>query len=218
MTTAIDAHSVAVLTQWFSPGYPLGAFAYSHGLETAIADGRLRDAASVEDWLTDVIAHGTGRADAILLRAAFAAPDRAAHEMIDAIARAYAVSAERVQETVLQGAAFAATTAAIWGDDTPAFTLPVAVAVAARAQNLPLDLTVAMYLQAFAANLVSAAVRLIPLGQTEGQLVLRNLIAVCRDTAEATRGLTLDDLASHCFGSDIAAMRHETLKHRIFRS
>ena len=215
MTT--DAH-ILTLAQWFSPSYPLGSFAYSHGLETAIVAGQIDSAASLRDWLRDVLAHGSGRNDCILLRAAHRCDSLEAVMQIDAHARAFASTAERLAETLVQGGAFARTTAAIWGGEMPDVTHPVAVGYAARQMDMPLELTVQLYLLAFASNLVSAAVRLVPLGQTEGQGCLAALTPLCTEIAAETKGAGLDDLASTAFLSDIAAMRHETLQHRIFRS
>lgn len=181
-------------------------------------DGRLDSAAALEDWLRDLLQHGAGRCDAILIRAGFACDGAEALGAVDAEALAYAASAERVLETTAQGMAFARTTQDIWTDAVPAQSLPVAVGYAAAGQGLPLELTVTMYLQAFASALVSGAVRLIPLGQTEGQLVLQRLGGLCEDIARLTKDATMDDLGGSCFAADIAAMRHETLEHRIFRT
>ena len=205
------------LAQWLSPAYPVGAFAYSHGLETAIRDGWVSDAASLEGWLTDVLEEGSGRVDVILLAAAHrATPDEIAE--LDAIARAFSASAERIRESQRQGAAFAATTRAVWGLDLPDLVYPVAVGRAAALAGLPLTETAALYLQAFASNLVSAAVRLVPLGQTEGQTVLARLSETCTYLAGASADQTPDDLWSNAFASDIAAMNHETMEPRLFQS
>lgn len=218
ITRPMTTDPTLILSQWFSPSYPLGSFAYSHGMETAIQSGVIATAAQAEQWLGCVLEHGTGRTDAILLRAAFDCADRDAVEALDATARAYSASAERLFETTQQGAAFARTTADVWGIEIPALTHPVACGHAAGLLGLPLETTVAMYLQAFASNLVSCAVRLVPLGQTEGQAVLRRLTALCQVVAADTRAQGSDALMSSAFASDIAAMRHETLQHRIFRT
>ena len=207
-----------ILAQWLSPAYPVGAFSYSHGLETAIQDGVVRTALSLECWLMDVLCHGTGLSEAILVAAAYDAQDGDEVMLVDATARAFVSSAERLRESVLQGAAFARTASAIHDLDLPELTYPVAVGRAARLFGLPLPLTQSMYLQSVMSNLVSAAVRLVPLGQTEGQAVLSRLTPICAETVDKADGQTLDDLSSAAFLSDIAAMRHETLKIRLFRS
>jgi len=204
-----------LLAQWLSPAYPLGSFAYSHGLETAIVEGWVADAASLQDWLAQIIATGTGRSDAILLHAAFRSDDIST---LDATGRAFAASAERLRESLHQGAAFTRTTAAIWGDDLPDLLFPVALGSAAARHDIPATLAAAMYLHAFTSNIIMACVRLVPLGQTEGQKVLNALAPLCEKIARDTAGATLDDLSSNTFMSDIAAMRHETLQPRLFQS
>ncbi|MEW9919223.1 urease accessory protein UreF [Marimonas sp. MJW-29] len=213
----IERH-VLTLAQWLSPAFPVGAFAYSHGLESAIASGQIATAAHLQDWLESVLLHGSGRTDCILLRAAHAAVDPTALAHIDATARAFAASSERLVETDLQGDAFCKTVSDVWGTDMQGYTYPVAVGAAAARTEIHADLTASMYLQAFASNLVSAAVRAVPLGQTEGQAVLAALTPTCERIASETAHTTLDDLSSTAFLSDIAAMQHETLQPRIFRT
>ena len=215
---------IVTLAQWLSPAFPVGAFAYSHGLETAMQDGTIATADDLQGWLWDVMAHGSGRNDCILLRAAHACTSAAQLDDVNHTAIAAAASRERVLETQLQGGAFAQTAAAIWGDDTqwhadPAtLCYPVAVGYAAAQLRIDGTLTATMYLHAFASNLISAAVRAVPLGQTEGQRVLAALAPLSEQIAADTQDATLDDLASTAFRSDIAAMQHETLQPRVFRS
>jgi urease accessory protein len=217
-TEHVTSSAFLTLAQWFSPSYPLGSFAYSHGLETAIQSGAVTTAADLQGWLADLIEHGSVRNDVILLRLAYGAETSEERAEVDAATRAFAASSERLLEADLQGSAFARTTSAIWGTEAPNLTNPVAVGAAARGLNLPEELTALMYAQAFVSNLVSAAVRLVPLGQTEGQTTLAALSPRCVGIVEATVGTTLDDLSSTTFAFDIAAMRHETLQTRIFRS
>lgn len=215
MTTEYDALTLA---QWLSPAFPVGAFAYSHGLECAFQNGSVTTADTLQDWLTDVLEYGSGRNDCILLRAGYGCVETDAMEQINQTAIAVSASAERVLETTLQGSAFGQTTAAIGGTDLVTACYPVAVGYAAAQNNLDIDLTATLYLHAFASNLVSAAVRAVPLGQTEGQRVLASLLPLCQQIAQDTKRATLDDLSSTTFLSDISAMQHETLQPRIFRS
>ena len=203
------------LMQWLSPAFPTGAFAYSHGLEWAIAAGDLRDAASVGAWIADVLRFGAGRTDAILLAHALRGHD--ADSLAD-LARALAPSAERLRETDEQGAAFAATVGALTGRALAPRPLPVALGEAARTLDLPAEEVVALALHAFAANLVSAAVRFLPLGQTEGQRVLASLHPLVAELAREAVAAPLDALATSAFRADLAAMRHETLDVRIFKT
>lgn len=205
------------LTQWLSPSYPLGSFAYSHGLESAVAAAWVTDAASLQGWLEDIVIRGSGRSDAVFLRLAHAAgPQELAG--LAAQARAFAPSRERLREAERQGAAFARTTADIWKIDLPEGVFVVVLGRAVRLLGLDVDLAVSLYLQGFVGNLVSVAQRLIGLGQTDGQRVLAALQGPCMHTARDTRGADLDAVYSNAFLSDIAAMKHETLDTRLFQS
>jgi urease accessory protein len=217
----LDGAALWKLATWLSPGYPVGAFAYSHGLEWAVASGAVTDASSVGAWIADCVEHGAGRADAILLAHAWragVARDKAEIAALVSLAAALAPSAERLLETRAQGAAFAATTGAVWEDDGVGAPYPVAVGRAAGRHGVPLEPTALLYLHAFAANLVSASVRLVPLGQTDGQRVLAVLLPLCRRTAEEAISATPDDIGGCAFRADIAAMRHETQEPRLFRT
>lgn len=204
------------LTQWVSPAYPVGAFAYSHGLEAAVRDGWVRDGVTLEDWLRDLLEQGSGKADALWIWIAWRAERPDAE--LDALARAWQPARERLREADRQGAAFSRVTAEVWGLDLPPMLLPVALGVAARQVEMEAEPVAALYLHSFAGNLVAAAQRLMPLGQTAAQGVLARLTPVCARVAAETGGMTLDDMASNAFLSDIAAMKHETLEPRLFQS
>jgi urease accessory protein len=162
-----------------------------------------------------VLRHGAGRSDALFFVAAYQADDPGG---VDAMARAYSASAERLKETVLQGEAFVRATSDIWHHDLPSLTYPVAVGRAARLEGLPLNLALSMYLQAVMSNLVAAGMRLIPLGQTEGQGIIRAQTPVCVEIAQSALHGSLDDLSSTAFMADIASMKHEIQYSRIFRT
>jgi urease accessory protein len=218
------------LMAWLSPAYPIGAFSYSGGVEWAVEAGDIRDAATLREWLTVTIAEGGGFCDAVFLVHAYrAAADRddTALRAVAELAAAFAPSKERHLETTAQGRAFLDTTRAAW--PAPALdrlgalwdgpvALPVAVGVAGAAHDIALADLLNAYLHALAANLVSAGVRLIPLGQTDGQRVLAALEDVVRATAERARAVGLDDVGAAAFRADLASMRHETQYTRLFRS
>lgn len=213
---------------WLSPAFPVGAFAYSHGLEWAVEAGDIVDAASLRGWLTDLLEFGTPRSDAILFSAAFRAAalaDWPALLEVNALAVALAVSAERRLETTAQGTAFAGAARPGWDcealrrlDGAPAVAYPVAVAATAGGHGLPLRASLEAFILAQAANLVSAALRLGPIGQTDGQRILATLLPRIRALAGEAARSTLADLGGSAFRSDIAAMRHETQYSRLFRS
>ena len=168
----------------------------------------------------DVVQHGAGRTDAIVLAHAWraeAADDGAALDDLAELALALAPSAERLLETEAQGAAFAAVTAQVWGQGAPA-PYPVALGRAASRQGIALDAVLTGWLQAFVSNLVSAAIRLVPLGQTEGQAIIADLRPVCRTVAAQAGDAPLSAIGGCAFAADIASMRHETQDVRLFRS
>ncbi len=203
------------LTAWLSPGFPVGAFSYSHGLERAVADAAVVDRDNAQAWIDTCLRHGAGRNDAILLAHAMRGE---AVDVLDDLARALAASKERLLETEAQGAAFAATLGAAWGGPATPHAYPVALGIAARQHGCPERETVALYLHAFVANLVSAAIRLVPLGQADGQRIIAALHPATLDIADEAMAASLDDLGGCALFADIAAMRHETQTVRLFRS
>lgn len=215
---------------WLSPSYPVGAYSYSHGLEWAVEAGDIRSRGDLEAWLEAVLVLGSGRNDTILFtrahRAVTAHDDKALADIAE-LAAAFAAGAERYLETTAQGRAFVDATMAAWPcdaleplhrDRTRPIAYPVAVAVAAAGHGIDEALAVPAYLHAFAANLVSAAVRLVPLGQTDGQHAIASLAPIVTQTAKEARASDLDDLGSAALKADLAAMKHETQETRLFRS
>ncbi|MEM7491384.1 MAG: urease accessory UreF family protein [Pseudomonadota bacterium] len=198
------------LTQWLSPAFPVSGYAYSHGLEAAMAAGPVTDAASTGAWVACVLRRGAGALDAWAIRAVLGGADPAE---IAGILRARAGSAERSEEMEAMGAAFCRTTAEMGGAPLPDLPLPVALAI--RAAGMDARVVATLYLQAFAAQLVGAATRFLPLGQAAAQAVLANLhpvidaVAARSDPAPPGGGALL---------AELDAMAHERLQPRIFRT
>jgi urease accessory protein len=199
------------LMTWLSPAFPVGAFGYSHGLEQAIREGLVTDAETLSAWISGLVEHGGGWTDAVLFKAAWAGED------VAELAEALAPSQERRRETLAQGEAFL-TAARAWGPGPlqGPTAYPVALGASAGAARLPLEAALTAWLHAFAANLVSVAVRAIPIGQTAGVAVIAGLEPIILQTAARAAASSLDDLGSCAICSDIAAMRHETLDGRLF--
>lgn len=218
LTAMITEEAVLTLNQWLSPAFPVGAFAYSHGLEALADAGQIRDGSDLRHWLEDVLRFGAGHNDALLLAAAWHTSGTGDLAQIDKTARAFVPSRERLFETDQQGEAFCKITGAVWAAELQELCYPVAIGRAASLQCLPLDLTLQMYLQAFLSNLVSAGQRLLPLGQTEAQGIIRDLTPLCREVARDCLSGDLETLTSSVFLGDIASMRHETQYSRIFRT
>jgi urease accessory protein len=215
---------------WLSPAYPVGAFSYSSGLEWAVEAGDVMDAESLTRWLSVMIGDGGGFCDAVFFvhaHCATATSDDAALAAVAELAAAFAPSRERFLETTAQGRAFFETTRAAWGCaaidrlaaawDGP-LAYPIAVAVASAGHGIALEPALAAFLQAVASNLVSAGLRLVPLGQTDGQRVLARLEPLIAACAVRALACPLDDVGGAAFRADMSSLRHETQYTRLFRS
>jgi urease accessory protein len=218
------------LMAWLSPTYPVGAFSYSSGLEWAVEASDITNVETLRGWLTTMLSVGAGFSDGALFVHAYRACEAADFAGVAAVAElaaALATSRERFVETTAQGRAFLEATQAAWQcaaldrltlSWTGPLAYPIAVGVAAAGHGIPLKKALCAYLQALTANWVSAAVRLIPLGQTDGQRAVAALEPNVAVTAERALTATLDDLGSAAFRADIASMRHESQYTRLFRS
>jgi len=200
------------LIQWLSPAFPIGAFAYSQGLETAISARTVHDAATLQDWITAILTIGSARTDAILLAHA-----RAAADLTD-YALALAPSQERHTEMREMGRAFGQTLAALTGTPQPVLPYALAIAHATRALNVPTEAVLTHFLQGTAAQLTSVGVRFIPIGQTDGQRILAALAPLITQLAATYATADLSDIGTATIAADLASMQHETLPVRIYRT
>lgn len=215
---------------WLSPAFPVGAFAYSHGLEWVVEQGDVKDATTAEAWIADCLLYGAGRNDAILLKLAFEAAykkDRTALRDLAELAVALQPSEERRLEATGQGNAFIAAVKAAWWthtlDDLQAawdgdVAYPIALGVAAAGHDLALRQTLDAFLLAFVSNLISAIVRLGPIGQTDGQRIMASLLPHVQAMGAMAERADLADLGGAALRADIASMNHETQYTRLFRS
>jgi urease accessory protein len=227
---SLDAAALYRLMAWLSPAYPVGAFSYSSGIEWAVEAGDIKDVETLRGWLAVMIGQGGGFCDAVFFayaHRAAAAEDDAALRSVAELAAAFAPSKERHLESTAQGNAFVLATRAAWACDAierlkkvwdGPVAYPIAVAVASAGHSVALKPASAAYLQALAANWVSAGVRLIPLGQSDGQRVLVALEPVVAVTAKRALAATIEDVGSSAFRADLASARHETQYTRLFRS
>jgi urease accessory protein len=222
------------LLLWLSPAFPVGAFAYSHGLEWAVEAGDVTDAASLATWLEDLCDAGAPCNDSVLFARAHrttAMEDWQELSNLNQLAIALAGSRERRLETTQQGNAFVTAASAAWDSRALAalrahvaepYAYPVAVAATAAGRGIPLATALPAFALAIFANLVSAAVRLSAIGQTDGQKVLARLLLRAAALAEAAAGAELAEgeaaLGGSAFRSDLSAILHETQYSRLFRS
>jgi urease accessory protein len=226
----LGAAALYRLMAWLSPAYPVGAFSYSAGIEWAVEAGDISDAGTLRDWLTVMIGEGSGFCDAVFFvhaHRAVTAGDDAALRAAAELAAAFVPSKERLLETTTQGRAFLEATRAAWPCDALVrldaawhgqVALPVAVGVACAGHGIPCEPSLHAYLHAVVANWISAGVRLVPLGQTDGQRVLAALEPAVAAAAARALATPLDEAGGCAFRADIASMRHETQYTRLFRS
>jgi urease accessory protein len=215
---------------WLSPAYPIGAFSYSSGIEWAVEAGDITNADGLRDWLSVLIGEGSGFCDGVLFVHAHRvadANDVTALRAVAELAAALVPSKERLLETATQGRAFLDATRAAWTCEAldrlgaawdGAVALPVAVGVACAGHGIPCGPALRAFLQALTANWISAGMRLVPLGQTDGQIVLAALEPMVAEAAARALRTSLDEIGSCAFRADIAGMRHETQYTRLFRS
>jgi urease accessory protein len=219
------------LLAWLSPAYPIGGFSYSHGIETAIEEGFVTNRPALVGWLQTVLGAGTGRVDGALFAAAWRAADAKDWPAFDTVAEhaaAWRGTSEMALESRQQGGSFLSITRTAWPHpDLDAaherlvgeIALPVAVALAAAAHGIALPAALEGYLHAFTANLISAAVRAVPLGQSDGQIALASLEPAVRKAVDAALAVDdLDEVGTATPLLDWCSMRHETQYTRLFRS
>ncbi|WP_137177291.1 urease accessory protein UreF [Roseomonas sp. AR75] len=230
-TTITTDAALARLMAWLSPAYPVGAFSYSHGLEAAVEDGAVARREDLVAYVEAAIRHGAGAVDAGLLALAWraaAAGDVAALDDIVDLGAAWRGTAELALEAMQPGAAFATVTAKAWPEarfsafatrHAGRLTHAVAFGAASAWHDMPLREACFGWLNAFAANIVSAGVRLVPLGQTDGQIATAALLpAIAAATETALSVEDADTLGSAAIAIDLFSMRHETQYTRLFRS
>jgi urease accessory protein len=222
--------SLSRLLTWFSPAFPIGAFSFSHGLEWAVEAGDIHDRDSLREWLAALLAFGSGWSDAVLFAEAHRAVEAKSLKRLAVVAElavALQPSRERRLEATMQGDAFVKAVETGWPNPglallRQAFPAPYALAVAAGAASAGAEVTrtdaLAAFLTGFCQNLVSAAVRLAPIGQSDGLLVMAALEPAIAETARRAARSRLAGVGGLALRSDIASMRHETQMTRLFRS
>jgi urease accessory protein len=230
---SLGAAGLARLMAWLSPAFPVGGYTYSHGVERAIEEGAITNGETLRVWIEGALEWGPARVDADLLREswrAVAAEDERAFVRALTLGEIMRGTPELALESRQQGESFLTTVAATWPNaamarwvalvraEGRAIAYPVAVGLASAIHGIPLEATLPAYLQAFAASLVSAAVRLVPLGQTVGQATLARLEPIVAESAAASLARTLDQLGSAAPTIDLLSIAHETQHMRLFRS
>jgi len=219
------------LMTWLSPAYPVGGFSYSHGLEYAVEERLVRDRATLVQWITTAVEAGAGGIGGALLAEAWRAAVEGDEDRLEetaALAAAWRNTSETALESEAQGAAFLAVTRTAWPHPLLDCLVPerrggpialsVAVGATCACHGIALLPALTAYLHSFASNLVSAGIRLIPLGQTDGQLAIATLEPIIECSVRACAQIPLDEVGSAAVMLDWCSMRHELQYTRLFRS
>jgi len=222
--------ALARLLQLASPALPVGAYSYSQGLEAAVEARLVRDAASAELWIGDVLVYAVARLEAPVwwrLHTAWSGSDlkRVAHW--NDIFRSTRESAELRAETLQMGYSLQRLLLEIGEFNEPSLaqlrgitdiTFPAAFAFAVVQWEIPARSALIAYLWAWLENQVMAALKSVPLGQTDGQRLLLALTALLPGIADKACALGGDDLCNYTPGFAILCSRHESQYSRLFRS
>ena len=222
--------ALARLLQLASPSLPVGAYSYSQGLEAAVEAGIVRDAPGAERWIGEVLAYSLARLEAPVwwrLHGAWCDADagRAAHwnELFCSTRESAELRAETLQmgyslqRLLLEVGDFgAAALAQLRG--VKDITFPAAYTFAVAQWQIPARSALIAYLWAWLENQVMAALKSVPLGQTDGQRLLFRLAALLPGIADEAAALADADLCNYAPGLAILCSRHETQYSRLFRS
>ncbi len=233
MNDAATSRDVLRLAAWLSPTFPVGAYTYSSGLEYAVERELVTDAQTLEQWIADMIRFGAGRTEggffALAHRSASTSGIETLREIL-AWSDAMRPTFELALESESQGDAFLKTVRSAWphegldhlhalsleADRKPGYA--VAVGATCGFHGVPLVAGLAAFLHALATNLISAAVRAIPLGQTDGQRAMSSLEGIIEEQAPTLVDVEIDDLGAATPMVDWTSMQHETQYTRLFRT
>ncbi len=221
------ADPLFLLLSWFSPACPVGSYAYSHGLEKAVDIELIANAEDLQEWIETVLLLGSGRTDGVIFRETHdAARQSDGHRLqeLATLSRAMQSTGELALESMSQGEAFLRAIGSAWPSDglehldPRTTTFPVAVAAACAVHRVSLETALLSWYHAFASNLVSAGVRLVPLGQTEGLQTLAALAKTVQRASKLAQELQMEDIGTAAPFLDILSIQHETQYTRLFRS
>lgn len=222
------SRSLLSLLQLVSPTLPVGAYSYSEGIETLVQANQIASAAALEQWLGQELRYGAIRVEAaVLVRAyqAAAQPNLSQLKYWNQWISAFRETVELREQSWQMGRSLSRLLGSLQPEVEPILqalgepcNFVVAFAIGAAAWQIDCASAVLGYLQSWAANLINAGVRLVPLGQTQGQHLLLNLHTQLEQTCEQVLVLTDDQLECCSWGVSIASMNHDTLYSRLFRS
>ncbi len=215
------------LMQLVSPALPVGAYAYSQGLESAVHNNWINNESSATDWIMALLSNALLRIDVPITARLYNAWVKSDNDQVlywNQFLFACRESFELQQEDRQLGRALARLLndldieeARYWKKN-PEVTFAALFTLAASRWKIPLKETINGYLWAWTENQVAAAIKLVPLGQTAGQKILSRATAEIPHIVEQGLKLTDDDIGFATPGLAIASAHHETQYSRLFRS
>jgi urease accessory protein len=224
----MDSTALLTLLQLTSPALPVGAYSYSEGLETLIDRGSITSVADLQIWLTESLAIGSISIEVAILIRAYRAESQADRQAViywNHWLSATRETAELQQQNWQMGRSLLKLLqdlypSADWSGWSMSenWNLAIVFALAAKLAQIDEHTAALGYLHSWASNLVSAGVKLIPLGQTAGQKLILQLTGSIADCADRSLNLPDDRLFSCSWGLALASMAHETQYSRLFRS
>lgn len=200
-----------ILQIWFSSSFPIGSYAYSHGLEALIDGNKIINRNDVREYLEALLFYGTLRNDYIFLKSVFKG------EEINDLILASASSKERHAEMIDMGNSFRKIMKDSWGlvlEENTSFVY--CVGKAALHFDIKFDDIIKFYLQSYISNLINICVKHIPMSQKDGQILNVNFIDQTQKFLDQSYQLTLKDIGTSFFIGDIFAIKHENLDSRIY--
>jgi urease accessory protein len=214
MATSIDPR----LLQLASPALPVGAYSYSGGLEAAVEAGIVKDAASAQQWIWDVLEFSMKTMEAPILYRAMTRPED--NKYWNELFLASRETAELRAETVQMGFSLDKLLPDLGVDKVgmEEVSFPVAFAQAAVSWKIAPDAALTAYLWSWIENQVMAAIKAVPLGQTAGQKMLLHLGSRIEETVGQASAIEDDELGNFAPGLAVLSSHHETQYSRLFRS
>ena len=209
MKTFKDPHQI--LQVWFSSSFPIGSYAYSHGLEALIDDKKIKNKDDVKEFLDALLFYGTLRNDYIFMKSIYNG------EEINELILASASSKERQIEMIDMGNSFRKIMKDSWELSLPENTSFIyCLAKAGLHFDIKFDDLIKFYLQSFISNLINVCVKHIPMSQKDGQSLNVIFINQIQEFLSHSDKLTLKDIGTTFFIGDIFAIKHEYLDSRIY--
>ena len=204
-----DPHQI--LQVWFSSSFPIGSYAYSHGLEALIDDKKIKNNNDVKEFLDALLFYGTLRNDYIFMKSIYKGDE------INQLILASASSKERQIEMIDMGNSFRKIMKDSWELSLPENTSFIyCLAKAGLHFNIKFDDLIKFYLQSFISNLINVCVKHIPMSQKDGQSLNVIFINQIQEFLSHSDKLTLKDIGTTFFIGDIFAIKHENLESRIY--